>query len=100
MAARAPKVTKRYFTISKYAYQARPVLPLNVPEAMHDESVTVLVGGRALRTGMCRLRDFGHLAARPSELLQPRSLYSVQRDTAPAARRGICLLLEMRGGGE
>lgn len=51
------------------AYQTWPVFALDVPETMHDESVTVLVGSWALQTGMGCLWGFGDLTARPPKLL-------------------------------
>lgn len=51
------------------AEQTWPVLALDVSEAMHDQSVTALVGGGTLRTGVGRLEAFGDLTTWPSKLL-------------------------------
>lgn len=74
------------------AERTRPVLSLHVPEAVHDESITVLVGGLTLQTGVGRLGDLGGLTPRPPELLQPGPARSVQHDAAQVARGGFGLL--------
>lgn len=74
------------------SYRTWPVLPLNMPEAMHDECITVLVGGLTLKTGMGRLWDLGSLTTRPPELLQPSPTYSIQHDAAPVAQGDFTLL--------
>lgn len=43
------------------SHRAWPVLPLNVSESMHDQSITVLVDGWTLKASVGRLRDFGSL---------------------------------------
>lgn len=52
-----------------WSHRARPVLPLDVSESMHDEIVTVLVDGGTLEAGVGRLGDFGSLTAGTTELL-------------------------------
>lgn len=68
------------------------MLPLHVSESVHDESVTVLVGGVTLQAGVGRLGDLGGLTPRPPELLQPGATSGVQHDAAHGARRAFGLL--------
>lgn len=51
------------------SHRARPVLPLNVSELVHDQSITVLVDSWTLKAGVRRLGDFGSLTTWTTQLL-------------------------------
>lgn len=46
------------------SYWTRPLVLLDVPKTVHDESVAVVIGSLALEAGVGRLRDRGTLTPR------------------------------------
>lgn len=68
------------------AQRAWPVLALDVPHAMHDESVAVPVGGVALQAGVGRLGSLGDLTARTPQLFKACPTDRLRQGRALAAQ--------------